>query len=1104
MSRLNCAVLASVLCAAAFALHAQEDYSRIYLAANPSVSEDGDFFVFEWNHKIWRADIKGGTATQLVSGEFRAMRPFLSPDSKRVAFLSDKDGGWQLFEMAIEDCKDLKAGRMRQITHHTEGLTPYGYSADGKKFVALVDRDFESAAAAVDGYNPRIALISLDRRAPEEIVFDAPARDPALSPDGRKILFVARGEGGNFTYRKRTPPSFTSAAGKIWIYDIATKEAKIVIDRKEDARNPIWDPDSEGFYYTNDEGGTRNIFYYNLEKGKERKVTSFKGDHVFAPSLSANGKTMVVRQGFDFWRFDPRGKNVKAKRIMLHPEGVKSDPARTKRRWYTGVYNNDYDGSVTFANEGREIAFTAGGDLWVMDTVLRQPVLVHGSSRTHERDCEFSPDGSALYYLSDRGEGVDVWKATRADPKLGWWENTEFVRKRLTSDDIYREKLTISPDGKMLGWGNKTGKLYFADTNATVRASSENPKICDCSSYVWSPDGRWVAGSFRDNYGVYDVWIVPAFEKDEDGKPAPKPFNLSRNYRWDGYPAWSADGKLIAFAGRRAKTGDELAVMYVYLDPEDEEAENPHESTVDEARKKTNSPLAKKNGEKAKNQPVKVKIVFDGLCDRVRTTSARGGRLSFATDSRTLAFCKDNSTFTVTIPGKMTPKKISSKEGTICSWVKGKDSDKMLRIVNSLPACGDETYSIKVHQETVVADYQELAFLIAWADVRDHFADPAIRGLDWNKVKEKYRLAARNAPSWSVFNRVMQMLIGEIDASHLGFWESDSANREWKGRVNLHNWNVTTAHLGARFDKAWTNKGWRVESVIPRSPVDRGKAGLLPGDVLLSVDGKALEPAMDPTEVLNVSLPHAFRLEVERSGKKFVMHANAVGYGSVRSLVREEGYRRIRDKVHAAGNFGYIHIEAMDSKSLDEFYDIVYAEGQGKDGIVIDVRHNTGGHTADRILNVLCGPEHGRALFRGAKEEGYLLSYWTRPVLTSTPIVVLCNWGSASNAEIFSHAVKSLKRGTLVGTETSGKVIATNNGPLLDLGTYRHAYIGCFTAEGVDMECKGAVPDVEVDLTPADIIAGRDPQLDKAIEILKEKAKGRPQRARLEFFPNCK
>jgi tricorn protease len=115
------------------------------------------------------------------------------------------------------------------------------------------------------------------------------------------------------------------------------------------------------------------------------------------------------------------------------------------------------------------------------------------------------------------------------------------------------------------------------------------------------------------------------------------------------------------------------------------------------------------------------------------------------------------------------------------------------------------------------------------------------------------------------------------------------------------------------------------------------------------------------------------------------------------------------------------------------------------------------------------------------------------------PIVVLCNWDSCSNAEIFSHAIKTLKRGKVVGTQTWGGVIATLNQPLLDMGTIRKAYIGWFTADGTDMEFNGAKPDIEIDITPEDIVKGRDPQLETAIRVLAAEAASVPKRPPLRY-----
>ena len=201
------------------------------------------------------------------------------------------------------------------------------------------------------------------------------------------------------------------------------------------------------------------------------------------------------------------------------------------------------------------------------------------------------------------------------------------------------------------------------------------------------------------------------------------------------------------------------------------------------------------------------------------------------------------------------------------------------------------------------------------------------------------------------------------------------------------------------------------------------------------------------------------------------------------------------------GDFGYIAVDAMDSGSADAFADQVFAECFGKDGLVVDVRYNTGGRTADRLIDILCGNRHERTLYRGAEEEGYFMDRYGRPVIAGLPVVVLANERSASNAEEFAHAMQTLRRAKVVGRETAGDVIGTTDVFLFDYGVVRRPRVGTFLPDGTYMEGNGAKPDVEVDLTPADVAAGRDPQLAAALDVLSAEVSGRTQPPPLRYAP---
>ena len=1061
--------MALTVCLPVFAQIPQDehDFSRIYLGSNPSVSGDGRMFVFEWNDHLWLADTKGGYARRLGNSDAADSWPVMSPDGTRVAFASDRDGGCKIFEF------DISQDSVRQITFHSESTYPRSWASDGTRILAQVFRDSSGPKTC-----ERIAIINTAKREQEVIPFDVPASDPAMSPDGKSLLFTRRGDE---LYRKR-PKSKGPAAGQIWLFDLETEVFTPLVAHDSDCRNPVWRPDGKGFYYLDARSGSRNVWYRSLDGTEERQLTDFKGDHVFQLSLSADGCTMVFRQLFDFWRFNPTTPEKAPERIFLKPETGYVERGKSKRRRYDTCWNNDTPGDVTFCDNGSQIAFTTGGDVYVMDTVICEPTLVHGDTRTHERECVFSPDGKALYYTSDRGDSARIIKAEPEDPMKPWWENSNFRKTEVVPDGAQRMAFSISPDGTRLAWQDPSGVFTFADTNGNIIA--RGPAATEAGGYAWSPDGKWIAAQLADEFANHDVWIIST-----DGSR--EPYNLSRNFKYDGEPVWSPDGKIIAFVSELPEFGDGKFLRYVYLDRAVEEMET-YTYELDKARNVIRENATDPQRYAALELPrvddedggKSVRIDFSDLSERVRTVKTRAYLPFFRWDSRTIAYAvSDRRTDTVHIPDALQGKKLYDCAGVPRAWVQ-KD-DKVLWMVGNRPAIGERALAFNVYQDTNYEDYQELGFRTAWARIRDLYYDPKTHGVDWAEIGEKFLEPARRAPSYSVFIRVMNMVLGELDSSHLGFYADENSNKEWARKTPRGAWEITTAHLGIRFERENAPDGWVVRDVIPDGPADRCGFDIRPGDVVIAIDGQPTGGGIDPAQVLNGPPNRKVRVTFRRvGGSAETIVVPSFSFREARVKVGAQEINSNRKFVHekSAGAFGYLNIDAMDYQSLWRFQHEVFSEGYGRDGLIIDVRNNFGGFTADQMLQILLGADHSRAVTRTCG-PGYLFGYWGRPVW-SKPIVVLCNENTGSNGEIFSHAIKTLKRGRLVGRETGGGVIGTYDSALLDLGFFRDARYGWFVLDGTDMEHHGAKPDFEVDNDPADVNRGIDRQLEKAIEVL--------------------
>ena len=277
-----------------------------------------------------------------------------------------------------------------------------------------------------------------------------------------------------------------------------------------------------------------------------------------------------------------------------------------------------------------------------------------------------------------------------------------------------------------------------------------------------------------------------------------------------------------------------------------------------------------------------------------------------------------------------------------------------------------------------------------------------------------------------------------------------------------------------------------MHDVIFGSPADHLKTKVLPGEIVLSINGKAVQPGLDLTQFLNGPPHRDVRLRVRNDmGVDRDVQLRAITYEKARSLLYEQWIQDTERKVAAvSGNrLGYLRIRSMDMPSFYRFERDLYNVGINKEGLIIDVRENGGGFTTDHLLTALTQPVHAITVPRGG-EPGYPQDRKVY-VTWNKPIVVLCNQNSFSDAEIFVHAIKTLHRGPVVGVPTAGGVLGTISVPIMDVGRLRVPYRGWFLlANGEDMELNGAMPDYVVWPRPGEMSQGKDEQLVKAIEVL--------------------
>ena len=1032
-------------------------------ARMPALSPDGKQIAFVYRGDIWLASHKGGHATPLTQHIETDAFPQFSPDGQWVAFASKRTGNSDIFAVPVE------GGAARQLTWHSGSDIPQGWSPDGKSILFSGKRDTANFTIyALDVATLRSQVLCEDYAA---------LNFPNYSPDGKKVVY------GRYGFHWTRPRYQGSAAQQIWVLDVAGKTRRPLTTNESQHLWTRFLPDGNHVLTVtvgeptpssssmneniapilDSPERTPNLWVFDLD-GNGKQLTTFIGGSVRCPAVADKSGDIAFEYGADLWLLkDGKGE---PQRIELF---VAADEKQTTRR------REKISSGVTEAEpspDGKTFAFGLRGDIWTI--AVDKPKGVAGRNADLARrltewvgddsDFSWSPDGKKLYFTSDREFTTRLYELDIQTGKASplWTRDSDITR------------ITVSPDGKQLTFwvSGKDGGLYTltietGEARRVVKLPGPQWRGMGGGDFAWSPDMKWIAYAAKSESRAWNIFIVAAAPQ-ADGNPA-TPVNITQLYAEHSEPAWSPDGKYLFFQSTRE--GEGLYVLPLKKEPI-------RSADVDLKYEKPGT-------------NVTVEIDFDDISRRIRRFASQSPQsdLVVAPDGNIL-FLSEGDIWSVSYDGKDTKRQTTgggksslriAREAKKLSYMQGGEM-----YLASLEGKSAEKVTFTAEWERDVRAERRAAFTQFWNGYNRGFYDPNFHGRDWAAIRSRYQQLLDAVETNDEFATLLHMMIGELETSHAEVSPAGTTRGDGGS---------SAPQLGFTFDYDYDGPGIKVKAVPSGAPGSYDKTGLKPGDVVLAINDRDVSLDEKLYEFIYDKQGREFDFLVstngDRGGARTVKY-KVLSDGEWTDLNYRNRIDRLRKTVEekSAGKIGYLHLAGMSLSNQIKFEREAYEYMAGKEAMIIDVRFNSGGNISDTLIDWIERKPHGYFRPRDARPEAAPAHAWEKRC------VVLMNEHSYSNGEMFPSAMRTRGLAKLVGMPTPGYVIWTSDMRLVDGTGARMPGSGVFRLDGTNMENRGEQPDVRVPMSPEDWLAGRDPQLDKAIEILlgsSEKDKLKPE-----------
>lgn len=1044
----------------------------------------GEQVAFVHGGDIYTAHAQGGVAQRLTSHEGQELYPKFSPDGLWIAFSAEYSGTRQVWVMPAA------GGTPRQLTFYGDvgpmpprGGTDYrvlDWTPDGRHVLVRANR---TPYGERDG-KPMLV--------PFEGGMERPLGPPEtgggmLSGDGNIYVYTPIDREFRTWKRHRG-----GRAQDVWTYDLANDTSQQLTDFVGTDHQPLW---VDGrIYFVSDRDFTLNLFVMDMDGSNVRKVTEFDEFDVLWPS--SDRKRIVFENGGYAWLHEPASGETRRIPIEIRgdrPHALPSFKNVTRQIESFGI-----------APQGERAVLGARGEIFTVPAKHGEIRNISRTPEAREISVAWSPDGQWISYLSDATGEYEIY--VRAQDGSG-------EPRRITNDgNVWRFPPVWSPDSSKLAYADSANRLWTVEIDSGRTREVDTTRhtgggFRDLTQYVWSPDSLWLAYTKVNASHNSSIWVY-SLRAGETRQLTPDATN-------EQSPAFDPKGRYLYFTSTRDwnMVFSSYEFNYLYnnasrifaaaLAADGPALNQPRSDEVGEAKPDEEEEEKEKEDKKPATEPP-LKFDLDGFNDRVTALEVSpGNHAGLAASEAGLFFVStqgDGADGAELHFYDLEKREADKVLASVSDYALSADGKKLLwrqedkfGIAEAKPEVDAEKTALNLKRLEMRVDprleWQQM-YVDGWRILRDWFWDPNHHGQDWDAIRDRYAPLVEHVSHRADLDYIFGELAGELNSGHI--YVNSSADMPKVERR-------PGGMLGAVIERDESGY-FRIAHIYPgenwhdyyRSPLTEAGVTAGVGDLILAVDGVSTRGVDNFYRLLENKGDRVVQLTLnDRPAERGARVERVKTVTSEVSLRYLDWVTNNRRRVHelSGGRVGYIHVPNTAIEGNRELLKGMLVEAR-RDALIIDDRYNGGGFIPDRMIELLARTPLNYWVWRGFEPQ-------QRPLLGHDgPKAMLINGLASSGGDALPYYFRKLGLGPLIGTRTWGGLIGISGNPsLADGGNIIPATFRFLDTDGNwAVENEGVAPDIEIIDRPEAIAAGRDPSLEKAVEVMLEELKRNPPR----------